>query len=163
MAEKRAPSTARVLQDLAKVVAPYRRRMLAAVTLLVLAKITTVCVPLLLKRIIDALSQAQNVAALPVYLLAGHALQRFSSTLFNELCDMAFSRVTQRTVATYAQMTTDAVVRNRKALFVLHVGQSAIIACGVAPRWPSLAAAARASPCLRGCCCACMRRTAAAY
>jgi ATP-binding cassette subfamily B protein len=93
------------MQDLAKVVAPYRWRMLAAVTLLVLAKIATVCVPLLLKRIIDALSQPQNVTALPVYLLAGYALLRFSSTLFNELRDMVFSRVTQRTVATYAQMT----------------------------------------------------------
>ena len=93
------------MQDLAKVVAPYRWRVLAAVTLLVLAKVATVWVPLVLKRIIDALSQPQNMAALPVYLLAGYALLRFSSTLFNELRDMVFSRVTQRTVATYAQMT----------------------------------------------------------
>ena len=93
------------MQDLAKVVAPYRWRVLAAVTLLVLAKVATVWVPLVLKRIIDALSQPQNMAALPVYLLAGYAVLRFSSTLFNELRDMVFSRVTQRTVATYAQMT----------------------------------------------------------
>jgi ATP-binding cassette subfamily B protein len=105
MTEKRAPSAASVMQDLGKVVAPYRWRVLAAVTLLVFAKIATVCVPLLLKRIIDALSQPQNVAVLPVYLLAGYAVLRFSSTLFNELRDMVFSRVTQRTVATYAQMT----------------------------------------------------------
>jgi ATP-binding cassette subfamily B protein len=93
------------MQDLAKVLAPYRWRVLAAVTLLVFAKVATVCVPLLLKRIIDALSQPQNVAVLPVYLLAGYAALRFSSTLFNELRDMVFSRVTQRTVATYAQLT----------------------------------------------------------
>jgi ATP-binding cassette subfamily B protein len=105
MTEKRAPSAASVMQDLAKVLAPYRWRVLAAVTLLILAKIATVCVPLLLKRIIDALSQPQNVAVLPVYLLAGYAVLRFSSTLFNELRDMVFSRVTQRTVATYAQLT----------------------------------------------------------
>jgi ATP-binding cassette subfamily B protein len=93
------------MQDLAKVLAPYRWRVLAAVMLLVFAKVATVCVPLLLKRIIDALSQPQNVAVLPVYLLAGYAALRFSSTLFNELRDMVFSRVTQRTVATYAQLT----------------------------------------------------------
>src|SRR5438270_5837635 len=105
MADRREPSKASVMQDLVKVVLPYRWRVLAAVLLLVLAKIATVCVPLLLKRIIDALSQPQNVSALPVYLLAGYAVLRFSSTLFNELRDMVFSRVTQRTVAIYAQMT----------------------------------------------------------
>jgi ATP-binding cassette subfamily B protein len=94
-----------VMHDLAKVVAPYRQRIAAAVLLLVMAKVATVLVPLLLKRIIDALSQPQHLAALPVYLLAGYAILRFSSTLFNELRDLVFSRVTQNTVANYAQMT----------------------------------------------------------
>lgn len=102
---KPALSKASVMQDLLKVVAPYRWRIAAAVVLLVSAKISTVLVPLLLKRIIDALSQPQMLKALPVYLLAGYALLRFSSTLFNELRDLVFSRVTQRTVANYAQMT----------------------------------------------------------
>ena len=93
------------MQDLMKVVAPYRWRIAIAVLLLISAKISTVLVPLLLKRIIDALSQPQMLRALPVYLLAGYALLRFSSTLFNELRDLVFSRVTQRTVANYAQMT----------------------------------------------------------
>jgi len=93
------------MQDLMKVVAPYRWRIAVAVLLLISAKISTVLVPLLLKRIIDALSQPQMLSALPVYLLAGYALLRFSSTLFNELRDLVFSRVTQRTVANYAQMT----------------------------------------------------------
>jgi ATP-binding cassette subfamily B protein len=102
---KPALSKASVMQDLLKVVAPYRWRIAAAVVLLVSAKISTVLVPLLLKRIIDALSQPQMLRALPIYLLAGYALLRFSSTLFNELRDLVFSRVTQRTVANYAQMT----------------------------------------------------------
>jgi ATP-binding cassette subfamily B protein len=105
MTKTRASSIAGFMRDMAVVIAPYRWRVLAAVILLVLAKIATVCVPLLLKRIIDALSQPQNVTALPVYLLAGYAALRFSSTLFNEARDRVFSRVTQRTVATYAQMT----------------------------------------------------------
>jgi ATP-binding cassette subfamily B protein len=94
-----------VMHDLMKVVAPYRWRIAVAVLLLISAKISTVLVPLLLKRIIDALSQPQMLRALPVYLLAGYALLRFSGTLFNELRDLVFSRVTQRTVANYAQMT----------------------------------------------------------
>ena len=102
---KPALSKVSVMQDLLKVVAPYRWRIAAAVVLLVLAKISTVLVPLLLKRIIDELSQPQMLKALPIYLLAGYALLRFSSTLFNELRDLVFSRVTQRTVANYAQMT----------------------------------------------------------
>jgi ATP-binding cassette subfamily B protein len=102
---KPALSKASVMQDLIKVVAPYRWRIAAAVVLLISAKISTVLVPLLLKRIIDALSQPQMLRALPIYLLAGYALLRFSSTLFNELRDLVFSRVTQRTVANYAQMT----------------------------------------------------------
>ena len=102
---KPALSKVSVMRDLVKVVAPYRWRVAAAVVLLVSAKISTVLVPLLLKRIIDALSQPHMLRALPVYLLAGYALLRFSSTLFNELRDLVFSRVTQRTVANYAQMT----------------------------------------------------------
>ncbi|WP_228527159.1 ABCB family ABC transporter ATP-binding protein/permease [Noviherbaspirillum soli] len=75
---KPALSKVTVMHDLMKVVAPYRWRIAAALLLLpVSAKISTVLVPLL----------------------------RFSSTLFNELRDMVFSRVTQRTVANYAQMT----------------------------------------------------------
>ena len=102
---KPALSKVSVMQDLVKVVAPYRWRIAAAVVLLISAKVSTVLVPLLLKRIIDALSQPQALKALPIYLLAGYALLRFSSTLFNELRDLVFSRVTQRTVANYAQMT----------------------------------------------------------
>lgn len=92
-----------IFKGLWKVVAPYRGRIVGAVIFLVLAKVATVTVPLVLKLIIDELSRPEQVAALPVYLLAGYALLRFSSTLFNELRDLLFSRVTQRTVASYAQ------------------------------------------------------------
>lgn len=91
-----------VLAGLWQVIAPYRRRIAAALAFLVIAKIATVLVPLVLKQIIDVLSRPEEVAMLPAYLLAGYAFLRFSSTLFNELRDLVFSRVTQRTVATYA-------------------------------------------------------------
>lgn len=91
-----------IFRGLWHVVKPYRGRIAGAVLFLVLAKVATVAVPLILKRIIDALSRPEQIASLPVYLLIGYALLRFSSTLFNELRDLLFSRVTQRTVATYA-------------------------------------------------------------
>ncbi len=91
-----------VLTGIWRVIAPYRGRIVGAVTFLILAKVATVLVPLVLKRIIDLLSRPEQVVALPILLLAGYAVLRFSSTLFNELRDLLFSRVTQRTVATYA-------------------------------------------------------------
>ncbi|SNS99278.1 ATP-binding cassette, subfamily B [Noviherbaspirillum humi] len=93
---------ATVMAGLWQVVAPYRWRVAGALGFLIMAKITTVAVPLLLKHIIDVLSRPETVTLLPVTLLAGYAFLRFSSTLFNELRDLVFSRVTQRTVATYA-------------------------------------------------------------
>jgi len=88
-----------------RVAAPYRWRIGGALAFLILAKIATVVVPLVLKRIIDELSRPEQLSSLPIYLLAGYALLRFSGTLFNELRDLLFSRVTQRTVASYTLNT----------------------------------------------------------
>lgn len=87
------------------VLSDYRWRLAVSVVLLLVAKVATVAVPLVLKRIIDAFSQADLPAVLPIYLLAGYALLRFSSTLFNELRDLLFARVTLSTVSAYAQKT----------------------------------------------------------
>ncbi|HYC43454.1 MAG TPA: ABC transporter ATP-binding protein/permease [Noviherbaspirillum sp.] len=97
-----AHSDAQVMRDLWAVVSQFRWRIAAALVFLVLAKLAVVSVPLVLKRIVDELSRPEQVLALPVILLAGYAALRFASTLFNELRDLAFSRVTQHTVATYA-------------------------------------------------------------
>lgn len=101
-ADKDASPT-RIPADLRAVLAVYGGRIAAALAFLVLAKIATVAVPLLLKRIIDAFSQPALLAALPLYLLAGYAVLRFLATLFNELRDLLFARVTLRTVSHYAQ------------------------------------------------------------
>ena len=73
------------------------------------AELATVTVPPVLKRIIDAFPQgglpAQLPAHLPIHLLAGYALLRFSSTLFNEWRDLLFARVTLAAVSAYAQKT----------------------------------------------------------
>jgi ATP-binding cassette, subfamily B, bacterial len=96
-------SSTQVLRELWRVVSSFRSRIVAALLFLVLAKVAVVSVPLVLKGIVDELSRPEQVIALPVVLLVGYALLRFASTLFNELRDLAFSRVTQHTVATYAQ------------------------------------------------------------
>jgi len=91
-----------VLLSLLSVAWQYRSRTLGAIALLILAKLTGVTVPLVLKRIVDAMSRPEDVLVLPTFLLIGYALLRFSGTLFNELRDLLFSRITQRTVADYA-------------------------------------------------------------
>ena len=91
----------RVLWTLAAKVWTFRGRVLAAVVLLIVAKIAAVSVPILLKRIVDALSRPETLAALPVGLLVGYALVRFSTTLFGEIRDLIFVRVSQATVADY--------------------------------------------------------------
>ena len=107
MAQANPPTqrTIKVTQGLWRVVSKFRGRIGLAVLFLVLAKLAVVSVPLALKRIVDELSRPEQIAALPVILLIGYALLRFASTLFNELRDLAFSRVTQHTVATYALNT----------------------------------------------------------
>jgi ATP-binding cassette subfamily B protein len=91
--------------DLWRVVSSYRWRIVGAVAFLILAKVVAVTVPMVLKIIIDRLSAPQQLVQLPIILLAGYAFLRFSSTLFTELRDLMFSRVTQSTVATYALKT----------------------------------------------------------
>ncbi|KRB84691.1 ABCB family ABC transporter ATP-binding protein/permease [Noviherbaspirillum sp. Root189] len=94
-----------VVKDLWRVVSAFRGRIFLALFFLILAKLAVVSVPLALKRIVDELSRPEHIVALPVVLLIGYALLRFASTLFNELRDLSFSRVTQHTVATYALNT----------------------------------------------------------
>jgi ATP-binding cassette, subfamily B, bacterial len=88
-----------VLKLLGTAVVRYRRRTLAAFGLIILAKLATVAVPLSLKGLIDQLSQPQALLALPVFLLLAYALLRFLGTLFGEIRDLVFARVTQRTVS----------------------------------------------------------------
>ncbi|MET0855249.1 MAG: ABC transporter ATP-binding protein/permease [Telluria sp.] len=93
----------RMTQELWDVLSRYRWRIATALAFLILAKLAAVAVPLLLKRIIDAFSQPAPLAAMPLYLLAGYAVVRFFATMFNELRDLLFARVTLETVSAYAR------------------------------------------------------------
>lgn len=97
---------ARIALDLWRAIRRYRLRVLAALALLVLAKAAAVAVPLLLKQIVDELGRvAAHPFALPVLLLFGYAVVRFASNALNEVRDMTFVHVTQRTVADFTVRT----------------------------------------------------------
>ena len=80
----------------------YRLRVLAALACLVGAKVANVGVPMIFKGMIDELSGANAVLAMPVLLLALYGALRFSTALFQELREMLFARVTQRAVRAIA-------------------------------------------------------------
>jgi ATP-binding cassette subfamily B protein len=76
----------------------FRGRVLLALALLASAKLANVGVPLVMKGIVDGLDPKLQVVAVPVALLAAYGLLRFSTTLFGELRDVVFVRVTQHAI-----------------------------------------------------------------
>ena len=76
----------------------YRLRVLAALGCLIGAKIANVSVPMIFKEMIDGLSGEQQLLALPALLLVLYGALRFSTSLFTELREILFARVTQRAV-----------------------------------------------------------------
>ncbi|GJL76322.1 ABC transporter ATP-binding protein/permease [Nitrosomonas sp.] len=76
----------------------FKVRVMLALSLLVLAKLANVSVPLVLKEIVDALNQPQAMLMLPVFLLISYGVLRLCSTLFGELRDAVFAKVIQRAI-----------------------------------------------------------------
>jgi ATP-binding cassette, subfamily B, heavy metal transporter len=76
----------------------YKGRVALAVILLVLAKLANVAVPLALKEIVDVMNHPQAALAVPVALVIAYGLLRLFSTLFGELRDAVFAKVTQRAI-----------------------------------------------------------------
>ncbi|RJG02247.1 ABCB family ABC transporter ATP-binding protein/permease [Noviherbaspirillum sedimenti] len=84
----------------------YKGRVMLALAFLVGAKLANVGVPLVLKHLVDHLTlgpgQTRALLALPIGLLLAYGLLRLSTTLFTELREFVFARVTQRAVRTIA-------------------------------------------------------------
>ncbi len=76
----------------------FKVRVVLALSLLVLAKLANVSVPLVLKEIVDVLDQPRAMLILPVFLLVSYGILRLCSTLFGELRDAIFAKVTQRAI-----------------------------------------------------------------
>lgn len=84
----------------------YKWRVLLALLCLVGAKVANVGVPIVLKELIDSLtitpSKPLTLLALPVGVLIAYGLLRLSTTLFTELREFFFAKVTQRAVRNIA-------------------------------------------------------------
>lgn len=76
----------------------YRWRVAVALAFLVAAKLANVGVPLVLKEVVDRLDSSQALLVLPLALLVAYGALRLSTTLFAELRDVVFVRVTQRAI-----------------------------------------------------------------
>ncbi len=92
------PNEWRVVGLLLPYLSEYKWRVLVALIFLTSAKLANVGVPLVLKSVVDALSPAQQVLALPLALLVAYGALRLSTVLFAELRDVVFVRVTQRAI-----------------------------------------------------------------
>ncbi|WP_305825237.1 ABCB family ABC transporter ATP-binding protein/permease [Massilia brevitalea] len=84
----------------------YKWRVMAALGALIGAKMANVGVPLVLKKLIDQLAidpaHPQALLVLPVGALIAYGALRLSTTVFTELREFLFARVTQRAVRTIA-------------------------------------------------------------
>ena len=90
-------SALRILARLAPYVWQYRWRVAGALAFLVAAKLATIAVPLVLKRIVDTLDLSPAPLVIPALLLMAYGALRLSSTLFQELRQVVFARVMART------------------------------------------------------------------
>jgi len=109
---RRAPATAlpgpepterhdwQTLRELLPYLWAYKFRVLLALACLLAAKGANVTVPIVFKKLIDTLdiSDAQAIIVVPAALLLAYGALRFSSSMFTELRELVFARVTQQAV-----------------------------------------------------------------
>ncbi len=92
-----------------KLLLPYlsqhKARIVVALSCLLLAKVANVAVPMVLKWIVDRMSVEKALLAVPFALLVAYGIARLSVTLFTELREFFFARVTQRAVRRVALET----------------------------------------------------------
>ncbi|MGW8248569.1 MAG: ABC transporter transmembrane domain-containing protein, partial [Acidiferrobacterales bacterium] len=88
----------KTIKSLLPYVWEFRGRVAIALLFLAAAKGATVSVPLVLKEIVDSLSVKDQVLVLPIVLLFGYGALRFATSLFGELRDVVFAKVTQNSI-----------------------------------------------------------------
>ncbi len=90
-----------VVKNLLPYLSAYKARIIFTVICLVMAKVANLGVPILLKQIVDAMSIQSIPKALlvvPVSLIVAYGLLRLSASLFSELRELIFSKVTEHAV-----------------------------------------------------------------
>jgi ATP-binding cassette, subfamily B, heavy metal transporter len=101
----------RALRDLAPHLWPsgnvrVRLRVVLALALLAAAKVATVYVPILLKKLVDLFADPANLpVVVPLGLVVGYGILRVATIAFAELRDAVFAKVAQRAIRTVALQT----------------------------------------------------------
>ncbi len=92
----------RVIGDLLPYLLAYKARVALAISCLIAGKFANLGIPVLLKHLIDALDVRNTVPnallIVPIGLIVGYGLLRFSASMFSELREALFARVTQHAV-----------------------------------------------------------------
>lgn len=76
----------------------FKWRVVIALSFLIGAKLAIVAIPIVLKHIVDNLNQPKALLVVPLALLFGYGLLRLASTVFADMRDIVFAKVTQRAV-----------------------------------------------------------------
>jgi ATP-binding cassette subfamily B protein len=92
----------KVIRDLLPYLLEYKFRVAIALSCLVAAKVANLGIPILMKELIDTLNikvnSPQALLAVPASLILAYGLLRISASLFTELRESLFARVTQNAV-----------------------------------------------------------------
>jgi ATP-binding cassette subfamily B protein len=92
----------KVIRDLLPYLLEYKFRVTVALACLVAAKVANLGIPILMKQLIDALNiksdSPQALLIVPAGLILAYGLLRLSASLFTELRESLFARVTQNAV-----------------------------------------------------------------
>ena len=92
----------RVIRDLLPYLLEYRFRVLIALSCLIAAKVANLGIPIVLKELIDSLdikaSSPQALLVVPLGIIVGYGLLRISASVFTELREALFAKVTQNAV-----------------------------------------------------------------
>ncbi|WP_240783669.1 ABCB family ABC transporter ATP-binding protein/permease [Stenotrophobium rhamnosiphilum] len=91
------PSDWRVIRTLAPYLTEFPLRVFVAMLCLVIAKLTGVFLPMVMKHLVDDLTPTQNaLVVVPIALLLTYGALRFANVMFGELRDLVFGRVAER-------------------------------------------------------------------
>jgi ATP-binding cassette, subfamily B, heavy metal transporter len=99
--QKRKSQDFKVIKNLLPYVMVYKARIIFTLLCLVVAKAANLGVPIMLKKIVDAMSVttiSQALLVVPVSLIVGYGLLRLSASLLAEMRELIFSKVTENAV-----------------------------------------------------------------
>jgi ATP-binding cassette, subfamily B, heavy metal transporter len=99
--QKRKSQDFKVIKNLLPYVMVYKARIIFTLLCLVMAKVANLGVPIMLKKIVDAMSItsiSQALLVVPVSLIVGYGLLRLSASLLAEMRELIFSKVTENAV-----------------------------------------------------------------